>query len=109
MAAKLSMPEKLNELIDLGRALSDEKNLDTLLHRLLDGALSLSNADAGTIYLLKGNQMLSFAIRSRNDDLPSFELPLYDEKTGKANEQFISVYTAVTGKSVKIDDVYADH
>lgn len=109
MAAKLSMPEKLNELIDLGIALSDEKNLDTLLHRLLDGALSLSNADAGTIYLLKGNQMLSFAIRSRNDDLPSFELPLYDEKTGKANEQFISVYTAVTGKSVKIDDVYADH
>jgi HD-GYP domain-containing protein (c-di-GMP phosphodiesterase class II) len=107
MSGTLSITEKINQLIDLGIALSDAKDLDKLLHRLLDGALSLSNADAGTIYLTTERNTLSFAIRSRSDDLPSFELPLYNEQ-GEPNNQYVSIYSAVSGKSVKIDDIYSD-
>lgn len=99
---------KSNELIELGIALSAERNLQKLLRRILDGALSLSNADAGTLYTRTAKDTLQFAIRSRSDDLPSFELPLYDKDTGKPNDRYLSIHTALTGETVKIDDIYAD-
>ena len=84
-----SAKKKYDELIKLGIALSAERNIDILLRQILDGALSLSNADAGTIYIKTQNDTLSFAIRSRNDDLPSFELPLHDSETEKPNNHYI--------------------
>lgn len=100
--------EKTDELIRLGIALSAERNLDVLLHRILDGALSLSNADAGTIYFKTERDTLEFAIRSRNDDLPAFELPLHDKDTGLPNDRYVSIHTALTGETVKIDNIYAE-
>lgn len=99
---------RYQELIKLGIALSSERNLDTLLHRILEGALSLSHADAGTIYFKTDQDTLSFAIRSRSDDLPAFELPLYNRETGEANDRYVSIHTALTGETVKIDNIYAE-
>jgi hypothetical protein len=69
---------KYEQLIRLGISLSAERNLEKLLKDILDGALALSQADAGTIYFKTDHDTLSFAIRSRSDDLPAFELPLHD-------------------------------
>lgn len=99
---------KNDELIRLGIALSSEHNIDTLLHQILDGALSLSNADAGTIYFKTDHDSLEFAIRSRSDELPSFELPLHNPDTGEPNDRYVSIHTALTGETVRIDDIYSD-
>ena len=100
---------KYEQLIRLGISLSSERNINKLLKDILDGALALSQADAGTIYFKTDHDTLSFAIRSRSDDLPAFELPLHDPETGKPNNQYVSIYTALTGETVKIDDIYADN
>ena len=99
---------KYEQLIRLGISLSAERNLEKLLKDILDGALALSQADAGTIYFKTDHDTLSFAIRSRSDDLPAFELPLHDPETGKPNNQYVSIYSALTGETVKIDDIYED-
>jgi HD-GYP domain-containing protein (c-di-GMP phosphodiesterase class II) len=100
---------KYEQLIRLGISLSSERNINKLLKDILDGALALSQADAGTIYFKTDHDTLSFAIRSRSDDLPAFELPLHDPETGEPNNQYVSIYTALTGETVKIDDIYADN
>ncbi len=99
---------KYEQLIRLGISLSAERNLDKLLKDILDGALALSQADAGTIYFKTDHDTLSFAIRSRSDDLPAFELPLHDPETGEPNNRYVSIYSALNGETVKIDDIYAD-
>ncbi len=106
--SKTNQEFKYSQLIRLGISLSAERNLDKLLKDILDGALALSQADAGTIYFKTDHDTLRFAIRSRTDDLPTFELPLHAPDTGKPNNRYVSVYSALTGETVKIDDIYAD-
>ncbi len=49
-------------LIEIGKALSAERNLDSLLKHILQEAKSLASADAGTIYLASDKTHLKFAI-----------------------------------------------
>lgn len=107
-------------LIEIGIALSSERNTSRLFERILDEAQSITQADGGTLYLVKekeGRRFLEFEIL-RNDSLNlrlggtsgkpiSFApLPLIDPQTHEPNHHNISTHVALTKKMVSIDDAY---
>jgi HD-GYP domain-containing protein (c-di-GMP phosphodiesterase class II) len=107
----------LKEITRIGTALSVEKNIHKLLEMIVDEAKSLTNADAGTLYILdKGKKTLQFQILQNDSmgirlggtsgaeiNLPS--VPLFDSQ-GKPNHANVSSYTALTGETISIPDVY---
>jgi len=100
----------------IGLALSMEKDLNKLLEMIVDAARAMSNADAGTLYIMsKDKKRLSFRIlqnetlRTRMGGIKNFEkamldVPLY--KKSKPNYSNVSSYVAITGKTINIHDVY---
>jgi diguanylate cyclase (GGDEF)-like protein len=104
-------------LIEIGIALSAEKDLDSLLERILVEAKTMLNADAGTLYLVGERNQLEFAI-VLNDSLKMAEggtqgggfslpeIPLVNED-GSANMVNIAARAANTKETLRIDDVYA--
>ncbi|MFC1851497.1 HD domain-containing phosphohydrolase [candidate division CSSED10-310 bacterium] len=112
----LDQIEHIKKLTDIGIALSVEKDIIHLLEMIVDEARSLSNADAGTLYILnKEKTHLSFEIL-QNDTMGTRlggtsgkpislpEVPLYIEQ--KENYSNVSSYVALTGKRINIKDVY---
>jgi len=103
-------------LVDIGIALTAERNLDRLFEKILEEARELTNADAGTLYLVSDTEpLLHFAI-IQNDTLgiymggtgakiswPPVRLKNDDDTPNYAN---VSAYAALSGKVVNIPDVY---
>lgn len=102
------------KLIDIGKALSAEKNLDSLLKHILLEAKSLANANAGTIYLNSDKTSLKFSIVLNDTlsfvrrgetvgpmDLP--EIPLYNED-GSPNLNNIASCAVHRGETVVVED-----
>jgi HD-GYP domain-containing protein (c-di-GMP phosphodiesterase class II) len=111
-------------LIEISTALSGERNTSRLFERILDAAQDITQADGGTLYLIKeheeGKPVLEFEIL-RNDSLNLRlggtsgnpiqlpPLPLYRED-GSPNNGNIATYTALTQKMENIEDAYfAEH
>ncbi|MEC9377808.1 MAG: GAF domain-containing protein, partial [Candidatus Latescibacterota bacterium] len=103
------LEDRLRRLNEIGAALSLERDLDALLDRILLEARRFTRADAGTLYLLQGDE-LTFKV-AQNDTLQLFSggphrpvnvppVPL--------NEESVSGYAAVTGQTLNIVDVYAE-
>ena len=100
----------------IGLALSSEKNIDKLLEMIVLEARTMSNADAGTLYILDDAGMnLNFQIMQNDTmnirmggtsgtriNLPS--VPLYLD--GKPNHSNVSSHVAITGEIINIPDVY---
>ncbi|MBF0138306.1 MAG: response regulator [Magnetococcales bacterium] len=99
---------KLQKLVELGLALSQEQDTNRLLEKILFGGKELLHADAATLYLCQDDEYLEFAIRSRQDNLPMDRIPLRDPATGQENHQYISVHVALTGESVCLSDLYGE-
>jgi len=59
---------RLEQLNEIGAALSQEKNLDALLENILIAAKTITRADGGTLYLRTEDRRLKFAIM-RTDSL----------------------------------------
>jgi len=109
----------LKEQKDLLISLSAEPNTAYLIDRILREAQRLTNADGGTLYLLKEDKnmpRLEFATMKNTSlniskggisgveiNIPA--LRLYDEN-GKPNHKNIATYTALTKKMVNVDDAY---
>jgi HD-GYP domain-containing protein (c-di-GMP phosphodiesterase class II) len=104
-------------LIELGIALSAERDHGRLLEMILVGAKELTNADGGTLYLVgEGGRELRFAIM-RNDTMgialggttgapiPFPPVPLRDSD-GAPNTKSIVAAAAVTGKTINLNDAY---
>lgn len=99
---------ELGELIEISRALSQERDLDRLLTLILEKSRFITGADAGSIYVLESvtpgsrEKRLRFKL-SQNDsvDFPSreFTVPLSTRSVAGA--------AAVTHKPINIPDVYA--
>ena len=103
-------------LIDIGLALSSEKNPARLMETILLEAKSIANADAGTLYIRTKDDKLDFTILRTDSlfvaqggttgvdiSLPSVEM--FDEK-GQPNNQNIVSYSAITGTTVNVSDAY---
>src|SRR5437879_1805346 len=104
-------------LIELGIALSGERNHHRLLETILIGAKELANADGGTLYLVsEDGSALRFAIM-RNDSMgialggttgaaiPFAPVPLR-EPDGTPNHGNVVAQTAITGNTINLADAY---
>jgi hypothetical protein len=77
---------KLASLVDNGIRLSSEQDRSALLKHILFGAKEISHCAAATLFLKTERNTLAFAHRTEQDELPSFEIPLFNED-GSANER----------------------
>lgn len=105
------------QLIELGIALSSERNHDRLTERILLEAVDLTNADGGTLYLRGDGDTLSFQI-VRNASLniamggttgvpiPFPPLQMYNPETHEPNYNNVATAVALTGEAINIDDAY---
>jgi HD-GYP domain-containing protein (c-di-GMP phosphodiesterase class II) len=94
------------ELLQVGIALSAERDNDKLLSYILRQVRQIARADAGTLYLLErdeatGEQKMRFKI-AQNDSNPTE----YSEFVMPLSKKSISGYVASTGKVLNIEDAY---
>ncbi|MDO8289158.1 MAG: HD domain-containing phosphohydrolase, partial [Parvibaculum sp.] len=99
---------KLDMLIENGLMMSMERDRSKLLQHILVEGQRLLHCDGATMYLVTEQKTLRFALRTKDDSLPSIEIPLYDEETGNPNERYVSTYVAAHNKPILIDDVYQE-
>ncbi|OHC72436.1 MAG: diguanylate cyclase [Rhodospirillales bacterium RIFCSPLOWO2_01_FULL_65_14] len=104
-------------MIEIGIALSAERDTNRLMETILLEAKDLSNADGGTLYLRTEDNNLKFEIM-RTDSLKiamggttgkEITFPpvrLHDPTTGKENRTNVASCAALTGKSINIPDAY---
>lgn len=109
----------IERLLDIGIALSAERNSPRLMERILIEAKDLTNADGGTLYILtKDNQLkfeiirsdsLDYALGGTSGNPVGFApLDLYDPETGAPNHKNVATYVALSGRSVNVPDAYSD-
>ncbi|MDX2222746.1 MAG: HD domain-containing phosphohydrolase [Rhodospirillaceae bacterium] len=107
----------LERLIEIGLALSAERNHDRLTERILLEAIDITKADGGTLYLRTDDNSLKFVI-VRNGTLKiamggttgvpiNFPpLRMYNAETGAPNHNNVATHVALTGKPINIEDAY---
>ena len=110
---------RLEQLNDIGASLSNERNLEHLLEKILVAAKAITRADGGTLYLVSDDQQhLHFEI-VRTDSLNiAFggssgqpvsgkfpDLALY-KADGQPNNTMVAVDAAIGRKTINIADAY---
>lgn len=111
--------KRLEQLNEIGAALSSERDIHRLLEKILVAAKDITHADGGTLYrITEDGKALRFEI-VRNDTLGialggssgnpiNFpDLPLKDER-GQPNNAMVAVYAAINDKTVNIADAYSE-
>jgi len=110
--------QRLEQLNDIGAALSQVKDIDRLLEKILLAAQTITHADGGTLYLLEGGDKLKFAIMrtdslgiamggTTGNDVPFYPVHLYG-KDGKPNNQMVAAQAALTGETINVADAYTE-
>ncbi len=117
MASVHKKEERYRTLIELGIALSAERNHNLLMEKILLGAKGMCNADGGTLYLMTDakdglrfeimlNDTLNIAMGgTTGKPIPFPPLRLYDDQ-GEPNHKNVSSSCALTGQTVNIADAY---
>ncbi|MBI65891.1 MAG: phosphohydrolase [Candidatus Marinimicrobia bacterium] len=110
--------DNLQKLINIGRSLSREKNINILLEKILIEAREISHSDGGTLYLMTDDNRLSFEImhnESKNIFFGGSSAPVPDSfypvklyVDGVPNDHSVSAVCALKGKTIHIEDAYAD-
>ena len=100
--------EKLMSVITLDSELNKIKDVDILLERILTEARNVVQADAGSIYIRKGDKLaISYAQNtSLTRKLPPGKKLIYKFFEIPINTKSISGYVAETGELLNIQDVY---
>ena len=107
---------RLNTLIEVGAALSSERDIRRLLETILESARKLTRADGGTLYRLEEQRKLVFEV-IRNDSLgysmggrsgqPIDFKPIdLFHRDGEPNRSTVVTYAALSGETVNIADAY---
>ena len=108
--------ERLEQLNQIGVALSKETDINRLLEAILIAAKTITNADGGTLYRVTDERTLKFEIM-RNDtlnialggttgvDIPFHPIHLFDTD-GKPINTMVAAYSVHHDKSVNIEDAY---
>lgn len=100
--------EKFRSLIEVGMALTSERDLSTLLGRILLEARRFTCADAGTLYLVTRDGRLQFSV-VQNDSLSHSEVLVGNGScpvTMDISPESIAGWVTVTGSILNIPDVY---
>ena len=118
MSQQNSLLIRLEELNAIGIALSSERDITRLLETILLAGMRITNADAGTLYLLDADkQVLNFEIMRTNSlgtalggttghPVPESVFPIQLYKDGKPNHTMVVAHAALSGSSVNIPDAY---
>jgi HD-GYP domain-containing protein (c-di-GMP phosphodiesterase class II) len=93
--------DMLERVLEIGRALSSEKDLDTLLDLILTYARKLTNADGASIYTLDANGKLYFRLWQNFSTTARSSA----QKT-LVGEYSIASYVARSGEVINVDDAY---
>ncbi len=98
---------ELGELIEIARALTTEREIDRLLDLILEKSRFVTGADAGSMYVVEGDDpsLLRRTLRfklSQNDSL-SFDS---SEFTMPISARSMAGYVALEQKTLRLDDVY---
>ncbi len=107
----------LERLIEIGLALSAERNHDRLTERILLEAIQITNADGGTLYLRTEENTLKFVIVRTGSlkiamggttgvPIPFPPVRMYNAETGAPNMNNVSAAAALTKKTITIEDAY---
>lgn len=101
--------EDLKEIIDIGVEITDEKDENCLLDKILETVIRITNCDAGTLYL-NDNNVLSFKIMkikslniSIGGDGKAVDLPPI-----QMSKENIIAYSVIHKELVRIDDTSKD-
>ena len=107
--------KRLEMLNAIGAALSSERDISTLLERILEAARDFAGADGGSLYRVKDDTLVFEVLR--NDSLGYFmggkhgspihfaPLPLY-AADGSGNHATVVAHCALSGQTVNIPDAY---
>lgn len=95
----------LQKLVDVGLALSAEKDLERLLGKILTEGRRLSNSDAASLFLVdnKGEQPQLLFKLTQNSSLPT----RFQEQRMPLTKASIAGYVALTSTELNIADAYA--
>ena len=93
------------DLINIGRALSIEKDSENLLRLILFLSKRITGADAGSIYLVEDDENDNKRLRFKYSHTYSREIPL-EEFVIDMDKSSIAGYVAVTGAIISLPDVY---
>lgn len=108
MANTVTKEQKLQKIIELEKKLGAIQDVDVLLERILTETREIVHADAGSIYVLEGDNLrIKY---SQNDTLlkelaPGEKLP-YPSFTFPVNEKSVAGYVAFSMKPLNIKDAY---
>lgn len=94
-----SRVEKLTALLDVGKAMASERNLDRLLQLILTDVTKVMGADRSSLFLVD---------KERNELWSKIAQGLEVRELRIRIGMGISGYVAQTGKTVNIQDAYAD-
>jgi HD-GYP domain-containing protein (c-di-GMP phosphodiesterase class II) len=104
----LTEKQKLHLIIKLGMELTEIKDVDLLLERILLEARRLVHADAGSIYIKEGDK-LKFSYtqnETQQKKLAHGKKLIYSTFSIPINNQSIAGYVGNTGETMNIHDVY---
>lgn len=105
----------LRKVIPIGVALSAEKDFNRLLETLVMEAQDVTNADAGTLYLLEEDSLKFVILRNTSLKLAmggtnAIPLPFYPvrlhHEDGSENRANVASFAALTRKRINIADAY---
>ncbi|MCK9169159.1 MAG: HD domain-containing protein [Treponema sp.] len=108
MDGTTSKEQKLQKIIELEKKLGEIQDVDVLLERILTETREIVHADAGSIYVVEGNNLrIKY---SQNDTLlreltPGEKLP-YPSFSFPINETSVAGYVAYAMEPVNIKDAY---
>ena len=109
--------KNISDLVEIGKAMSSERDLSKVLELILRQAMQFTNADGGTLYLLSEgqNELLFYVVINEtlkaynmggtsNQEVSLPNIPL--SRDGSPNYTHVCSYVALTNKIVNIPDVY---
>ncbi len=96
---------ELGELIEIGRALTQERDLDRLLGLILEKSRGLTGADAGSLYVVESGEGGAPQLRFKVSQNDSVRFEASEFSIGISKESIVG-YAAVSARTVRIDDVY---
>ncbi len=110
-----SLLRRLDELNAIGVALSSERNINRLLETILVAAKRITNADAGTLYLVQGRTLKFEIMRTDSKGIAmggttGVQIPFppiqMTDASGKPNDTMVVAYVAEHDETVNIADAY---
>lgn len=96
---------ELGELVEISRALTQERDIDRLLDLILEKSRFITGADAGSIYIVEGIEAGQRQLRSKLSHNESVHFPAH-ELTVPVSTRSIAGAAVVTRRAINIPDVY---